>query len=86
MKVRGFKQVEQAIAQIAKSRGISLMDAIDIYTTEREEHGIAVMWDQENDVNGIHLREQWVGKGAITFLHAVQELLSPTISNQEEVK
>jgi len=86
MKVRGFKQVEQEVRRIARDKGISFMDAIDLYTTEREEHGIAVMWDQENDVNGIHLREQWVGKGAITFLHAVQELLSPTISNQEEVK
>lgn len=86
MKVRGFKQVEQEVRRIARDKGISFMDAIDLYTEEREKQGIAVMWDQENDVNGIHLREQWVGKGAITFLHAVQELLSPTISNQEEVK
>jgi len=65
-KVRSYKVVDANVREIAKTKSISLMDAIDIYTAERAKHGIAVLWDEDNgDSFKICLREQWVGKEAL---------------------
>lgn len=74
-KVRSLQQVDQAVRKLASDRRISIIDAISIYTAERAKHGIAVLWDE--NTRSMRLREQWVGKGAVTYLQDVQDLLSP---------